>query len=170
MTEIGKVSFPESSGTLTKSLVICLQLLQTPAQATTFFLGGQLLSDSSILTSTSLNNSCGKLAQHEVVSTALPSPKRFVPGAELYWTTLCDLDLLIMLLIAGIFGKSETFKVKEELGFSSLVLLERDLGLGYEIERESDGVGCGCREEGVSERERETGARNISCMLRKLLY
>jgi hypothetical protein len=112
LTEIGKVILPESSGTLTKSLVICLQLLQTPAQATTFFLGGQLLSDSSILTSTSLNNSCGKLAQHEAVSAAPPAAKRFSSGAELYWTTLCDVDLLIILLSAGIFGKFESFKVK----------------------------------------------------------
>jgi len=133
---------PESSGTLTNSLVISLQLLQTPAQATTFFLGGQLLSDSSILISTSLNNSCGKLAQHEVVSAPHPPPNRLRSGAELYWTTLCDLDLLIMLLIADIFflWKSESSKAKEEPGFSCLVLLERDLGLGCVRDREGDGL------------------------------
>ncbi|GMN46489.1 hypothetical protein TIFTF001_015680 [Ficus carica] len=60
---MGKVNLPESSGDLTISLVMSLQLRQTPAQATTLFRGGQAASDDSILMSTSLSSSCGMLAQ-----------------------------------------------------------------------------------------------------------
>lgn len=61
-----------------------------------------------------------------------------------------------MLLIADIFflWKSESSKAKEEPGFSCLVLLERDLGLGCVRDREGDGL--------YQERRRSGGGRGLS--------
>ena len=61
--EIGNVNLPETSGNFTISFMISLQLLQTPAQATTLFREGQTSSEASILISTSLKSSGGKLTQ-----------------------------------------------------------------------------------------------------------
>jgi hypothetical protein len=58
LTEIGKVKTPETSGVVTISLIISLQLRQTPPHETTFFLKGHPFSDS-ILIKTSLNSSSG---------------------------------------------------------------------------------------------------------------
>lgn len=82
--EIGNVNFPLTSGVLTISFMISLQLLQTPAHATTFFLGRQSESDSSILISTSLNSSGGMLAQQLCLNASIVTVQS--------WTTLCDLE------------------------------------------------------------------------------
>lgn len=61
-SEMGKVSFPHSSGVLTISLVISLQDLQTDAQKRTTVLAGQAVSLSSTLLMMSKSNSGGKFA------------------------------------------------------------------------------------------------------------
>jgi hypothetical protein len=61
--DTGKVIFPENSGFLTISLHISLQVRQTAAQETTFFLLGHVASLASNLSITSRSNSGGKLAQ-----------------------------------------------------------------------------------------------------------
>lgn len=61
--EVGKVSKPESSGTLTTSLVISLHDLQTEAQATTSLLPGHKVCPDSILWIISRSNSGGKSTQ-----------------------------------------------------------------------------------------------------------
>lgn len=87
LTEIGKVREAESSGVLTMSRVIRRQLLQTPAQATTFLLQGQAASAVSILQSTSLSSSSGICAQelcsnpstHSSCTTRFHLPLIFLP-------------------------------------------------------------------------------------------
>lgn len=68
--EMGKVSFPHCSGVFTSSFAISLQFLQTQAQATTCLRAGQEASLASILCSTSLRSSGGKLAQQLCCGTS----------------------------------------------------------------------------------------------------
>lgn len=60
---MGRVSLPETSGVITISFTTPLQLLQTPAQATTNCLAGHELASASILIKTSRKSSGGMLAQ-----------------------------------------------------------------------------------------------------------
>lgn len=96
---MGKVILAESSGFLTISLVMTLQFRQTPAHATTFFLGGHVSSDASIRRRTSRRSSCGMLAQQLCLK---PSPT--TTSFSTTTTTLWDLDLMssIMFLIIAI--------------------------------------------------------------------
>jgi hypothetical protein len=83
--DTGKVIFPENSGFLTISLQISLQVRQTAAQETTFFLLGQVASLASNLSITSRSNSGGKLAQQLLWITGA--------GSCSSWTAPWDLPL-----------------------------------------------------------------------------
>ena len=79
---MGKVSLPDASGTRTISLVIPLQLRQTPAHATTSLRDGHHTSDSSILTSTSRSSSGGSCAQQLCcIAAASAGPTAATRGA-----------------------------------------------------------------------------------------
>ncbi|BAT87357.1 hypothetical protein VIGAN_05071700 [Vigna angularis var. angularis] len=88
---MGKVIFEESSGVLTMSLVICLQLRQTPAQATTLFRGGHVSSEASIRRRTSRRSSWGMLAQQLCL---MLSPTH----SSCSCTTRCDRDLMLLIM------------------------------------------------------------------------
>lgn len=83
--DIGNVNLAETSRVFTISFMFSLQLLQTPAQATTFFRGGQVSSDASILINTSLKSSGGIFAQQLCLKASTTT--------EQSWTTRWDLDL-----------------------------------------------------------------------------
>lgn len=123
---MGKVNLDENSGFLTMSLVISLQLRQTPAHATTLFLAGHFSSDASIRRSTSRRSSCGMLAQQLCLN---PSPTTTTAAASSSTTTLWDLDLIswIKLRIIAIQMRNSQWKCFKVQRIRVLVLvLERE--------------------------------------------
>uniref|UniRef100_A0A0A9E4Z4 Uncharacterized protein n=1 Tax=Arundo donax TaxID=35708 RepID=A0A0A9E4Z4_ARUDO len=80
LSEMGNVSFPDTSGTRTISFMNPLQVRQTPAHATTSLRAGHQLSDASILTSTSRRSSGGSCAQ-QLCSSASDGPAPASRGA-----------------------------------------------------------------------------------------
>lgn len=100
---------PETSVTLTISLVTFLQLVQTPPHATTLLLSGHEFSEDSIIITTSRNNSSGMSAQF------LFSKSTFDSVLLSSWTTRCGRDLISRItVLSDIIGRRGRCRLRSE--------------------------------------------------------